>query len=310
MKPWLRFFLIFAFALTGCRSSTVVKQPTSTERTPLTATIVLPSGTPSPMPTQTATPTKTVQPLPSFSPTPTITLTPLNTLLPEFVEQTLQPLFREPLDCAAPCFWGMTPQKTTLDEANLFFNHLGLPSNSGIDQEKGNDYFYEYIRYESSNGLSSNIRLYGYKNLVETIRIQMSVPHKDQSSRKVWLAYTPETLIKRYGSPSRVILDYPIGPGPSFSFDMDLYFDANSMIVEYIGGDLVAPYFPYSPRICPLTEPPENVWAWFGDNPRYPPGPGVEVEKATSLTVDQFTQLMLGDPKNACFTLDWKAFYK
>ncbi len=309
-------FLIITldFAFVGCGSAGSTKIPTQPAQLlsptffPTTA-ISLPDLTVTPTITETLSPSPTVQ-LPSVTPFPTNTPTPLDTLQPEVVEQTLQPLFREPLDCPAPCFWGMTPQKTNLDEANLFFNHLGLKSNSGIDQEKGQDYFYEYIQYESSSGLSGYIRLYGYKNLVETIRIQMSVPHKDQNSRKVWLAYTPETLIKRYGSPSRVDLVYLVGPGPSFSYDMDLYFDANSMIVKYIGGDLVAPNFPYSPRICPLSSTTEHVWVWFGDNPRDPPSGGVEVEKATSLTIDQFTQLMLGDPKNACFTLDWKAFYK
>jgi hypothetical protein len=306
--------IILNFAFVGCGSTGSTKIPTQPAQLlsptffPATATS-LPDLTVTPTNTETISPSQTVQ-LPSITPSPTNTPTPLDTLRPEVVEQTLQPLFREPLDCAAPCFWGMTPQKTTLDEANLFFNHLGLPFNRGIDEEKGNDYFYEYIRYESSSGLSSNISLYGYKNIVETIRIQMSVPHQDQTSRKVWSAYTPEMLIKRYGSPSRVDLVYPIGPDIYYSYLINLYFDANSMIVEYIGGDLVAPNFPYSPRICLSNAPIEGVWAWFGDNPRDPPHPGVEVEKATSLTIDQFTQLMLGDPKNACFTLNWKAFYK
>ncbi len=307
--------VVLDFAFVGCGSTGSTMIPTqpaqllSSTFCPATA-IPLLDLTVTPTNTETISPSPTVQ-LPSATPFPTNTPTPLDTLQPEDVEQTLQPLFREPLDCAAPCFWGMTPQKTILDEANLFFNHLGLPFNRGIDQEKGQDYFYEYIRYESSSGLSSNISLYGFKNLVETIRIQMDVPHQDQASRKVWLAYTPETLIKRYGSPSRVDLVYPVGPDIYYSYLMNLYFDANSMIVEYIGGDLIAPNFPYSPRICPLTANPiEGVWFWLGDNPRDPPHPGVEVEKATSLTIDQFTQLMLGDPKIACFTLNWKAFYR
>jgi hypothetical protein len=307
--------IILDFTFVGCGSTGSTKISTQPAKLrsptffPATA-ISLPDLTVTPTTTHTISPSPTVK-LPSVTPSSTNTPTPFDTLQPEVVEQTLQPLFREPLDCAAPCFWGMTAQKTTLDEANLFFNHLGLPFNRGIDQEKGNDYFYEYIRYESSSGLSSNIRLYGYKNLIETIRVQMSVPHRDQASRKAWLAYTPETLIKRYGSPSRVDLVYLVGPDIYYSYLMNLYFDANSMIVEYIGGDLIAPNFPYSPRICPLTANPINqVWVWLGDNPRDPPHPGVEVEKATSLTIDQFTQLMLGDPRNACFTLDWKAFYR
>lgn len=303
--------LILVFALVGCGSTGSPTIPTRSVELlsptffPPTA-ISLPNLMGTPTSTETIAPTPTVQ-LPSVTPSPKNTPTPLDTLQPEVVELTLQPLFREPLDCAAPCFWGIIPQKTTLDEANLFFNHLGFKSNSGIDKEKGQDYFFDTTRYESSNGLSSRISLYGYKNLVETIWIQISVPNQDQASRKEWLAYSPETLIKRYGNPSQVYFLLAIGPDTSFLYEMLLYFDENSMIVKYIGHGS-APSLPYSPRICPLTAPFENVWIWLGDNPRYPPRPGLDVEKATSLTIDQFSQLMLGNPQNACFNLNDKAF--
>lgn len=303
--------VILAFALVGCGSTGSPMVPTQSVQllspTFFSATAIsLPNLAVTPTSTETIAPTPTVQ-LPSVAPSATNTPTPLDTLRPEVVEQTLQPLFREPLDCAAPCFWGIIPQKTTLDEANLFFNHLGLKSNSGIDQEKGQDYFFDTTRYESSSGLSSRISLYGYKNLVETIWIQMSVPYQDQSSRKEWLAYSPETLIKRYGNPSQVYFLLAFGPDTSFLYEMLLYFDANSMIVKYIGHGS-APSFPYSPKICPSTAPFENVWVWLGDNPRYPPRPGLEIEKATSLTIDQFSKVILGDPQNACFTINGEAF--
>lgn len=300
--PVVCLVLILACAFAGCDSPGSPVIPSAIPTTPNSQ----PDLALTPTGTETIVPTPTAQ-LPSVTPSPTNTPTPLDTLQPEIVEQTLQPLFREPLDCAAPCFWGIIPQKTTRDEARIFFNHLGLESDILSDQEKGSDTFFDRMKYESITGLRSLILLYGNKNLIGSINVRMSVSNQDQASRVEWRAYSPETLIKRYGNPSRIDFSLTLGPDNSYLYGMVLYFDANSMIVEYFGG-ASAPGFPYSHRICPLTAPFEHVWIWFGENPRYPPLPGLEIEKVSSLDVDQFSQLLLDDPQQACVTLKVEDF--
>ena len=97
--------------------------------------------------------------------------------------------------------------------------------------------------------------------------------------------------------------------GPWVKTIMIMYFDASNLIVDYSGLNLF-PHNPPSPRLCPLTAPFDYVRLWIGEDPPHPPMfDTVPLEKATSLTLDQFTQLMLGNPQNACFTINDNVFH-
>lgn len=98
-------------------------------------------------------------PIPTlFQPTPTsivlpiesATLTPLATLQSEQAQETIKTLLQEPVDCPAPCFWGIIPERTTLNEAINIFNHLDLPIwHNTLDNKE----LYG-IDYKFDNGLS------------------------------------------------------------------------------------------------------------------------------------------------------------
>jgi len=84
-----------------------------------------------------------------------------------------------------------------------------------------------------------------------------------------------------------------------------MYIDASDLIVGYYGIDMNPWMF------CPLTDTFFSVRLWMGQNPPQTPGglfETVPLEEATSLTMDQFTQLMLGSPDQACFALNEDAF--
>ena len=77
---------------------------------------------------------------------------------------------------------------------------------------------------------------------------------------------------------------------------MIMYFDTPGLIVHYSGYNMTPESF------CPMTAPFDFVRLWMGHNPPDTPSfETISLEDATSLTMDQFTQLMLGDPKKACF---------
>jgi hypothetical protein len=61
-------------------------------------------------------------------------------------------------------------------------------------------------------------------------------------------------------------------------------------------------------ELCPLTNKPFFIKFWMGDEPRYPPPPSVPLEQATTLTLEDFSKLMLGEPNKACFKLKDEAF--
>ena len=258
------------------------------------ATLATPSLTPKqvtliPSTTATLSPTHAI---------PTITLTLFNTLEPAQVKKTMEPLLKEPMNCSVPCFRGIVPGKTHLDEVRTFFSSLGFTPFEG-------DGFYT-IEYKPDSG-GFSVTFYTSGTIVENIVVRPYITKqtKEASSRE-WLAYSPETLIKQYGKPSRV--QFALDWGPNFVIVMIMYFDTLDLTVFYSGYNMI-PNRPHSPLLCPLTAPFDNVRLWTGYNSLNTPSyKTVSLEKATVLTTDQFTKLMLGDPKKACFTVHGDAF--
>ena len=127
-------------------------------------------------------------------------------------------------------------------------------------------------------------------------------PEKEKAgSPRKWLAYSPETLINRYGSPSKVNFNVDRGEAPSYG--MVMYFDSKKLIVEYYSYDLGARW-----QVCPLLNQMDSVWLWMGRDPQYPPLEDVPLEKATSMTIEEFSKLMTGIPSKACFILKEEVF--
>jgi hypothetical protein len=84
---------------------------------------------------------------------------------------------------------------------------------------------------------------------------------------------------------------------------MVMYFDAENLIVEYYSYDLGAKL-----QVCPPTDQMDSVRLWMGQDPQYPPLEDVPLEKATSMTMEEFSKLMTGDPNKACFKLKPEIF--
>jgi hypothetical protein len=285
---------MLAFALVGC-GLTLVKDPTPTRQILITTPIFTSTSsiTPKPLITIDQQHLTTV--------TPTTTVTPINTLEPDKAIEEITTLMRNPVDCSAPCFWGITPGQTKIGEARNIFSHYGLQMASKTYDGKG----FHSIHYVLDSILSNWVTLTTQNNIVENIRIQITIERQNSETSRYWLAYSPETLIKRYGPPSRVDIVADWGPGPFFA--MQMYFDDFDLIVQY-SGDNIIPNQKSSSQVCPKTDQFENVWLWMGKNPEDPPSQGKPLENVASITMDQFTQLIIGDSKQACFILNGDMF--
>jgi len=234
---------------------------------------------------------------------PSATVTPLDTLKPAQITETLQPLLQEPMNCAVPCFWGITPGKTSLEDVRIFFSKLGFTPFEKVYEGRG---FYT-ILYNTGSGYDSHVTFHVNNSLVENIVITPDIPKPKAGGLRDWIAYSPETLITRYGNPSSVrftLSSYGLaGSLPNIAVNMIMYFDTSDLIVHYSGYNMTPASF------CPLTASFDHVRLWIGNNP--PDTPSFEtipLEKATSLTIDQFAQLMKEEPAKACFTLKEEAF--
>lgn len=227
--------------------------------------------------------------LPSNTPLPTVTQTSFNTLEPAQIIETLQPLLKNPMNCNVPCFWGIIPGKTHLDEIRIFFNRLGF-----ITREGNN--FYS-VGYKPNNGDGFSAIFYTSDTLVKSIEVTPYIAKQaKEGNHQEWIAYSPETLIKRYGSPSHV--QFSVNQQQSVTIDMIIYFDISDLIVQYSGYNMTPEKF------CPLMAPFDFVRLWIGPNPlNIPSFDTLPLEEATSLTMDQFVHLITGDPKKACFAV-------
>ena len=295
IKPLLLLSLLLILPLGSAGCARVIANGETPTPTAMSS---LPSDTPSP--TVTGTPLVTLEPAQAIETIePLVTVAPLGTLEPAQARATIEPLLRDPMNCPVPCFWGIVPGTTSLDEAKAFFSRLGFAIFEGIDPNSGR--YFDTITYDTRTGYDFSATLQpDSRNLVENIVVTPHLSRPKEGSPREWIAYSPETLIKRYGTPSRV--EFAVGLGPNIGINMIMYFDASNLIVNYSGYDMTPKKF------CPLTAPFDFVRVWIGENPPDTPSfPTWPLDKATSLTVDQFSQLMLGDPKKACFAVNREA---
>lgn len=235
-------------------------------------------------------------------PTQTITLTPAATLKPDVAEQTMRTLLLEPVDCLAPCFWGIMPGQSTLGEAVRSITHFGLQllyTNTLYNKE------FRQSEYAFENGLSISVILTIQNKIVENLRVGITPEMQKAGVPRQWSAYSPETLINRYGMPSQMSI--AVDSGPRSFFDMVMYFDEVELIIEYTGYNIIGGTAT-SPQVCPLTDQFDHVGIWMGQNPVNPPPSGVPLEDATYITMEEFSELMTRNSDNACFNLKKEVF--
>lgn len=240
----------------------------------------------------------------TFSPqlTPTVTIILPATLEPKQAKETILTLLREPMDCDIPCFWGIIPGRTTFKEVMMTFAHLGLQLK--YNTTLGNKEYYE-LNYAVDSGLRVSPLLAIENNVVKNITVYITPEAQRAGIPREWSAYSPETLIKQYGPPSRV--DFFLGEIGPPTYSMQVYFKEVDLIIQYINIDHVV-FESGQAYVCPLLDQYNSVRVWLGENPQSPPGAAVPLEEATSMTLDEFASLMMGNPDQACFDLKKETF--
>lgn len=232
---WFSLVLISVIVLAGCAPVSPIIRPTQNVQlqspTSLPTTDTIP-----PISTATLAITKIPTSTPTLeiteTPSPTATQTLLATLRPESAKATMQSFSKDPMNCASPCFLGITPRKTTMNEVRAFLSPLGFKHREGTDPMNSGRDFYSF-GYESSIGHDSSVTLYSSNNFVENIVITPEITSQPGGSLREWIAYSPDTLIKKYGKPSRV--EFAFDPGQfNITIDMIMYFDPIDLIALYL----------------------------------------------------------------------------
>lgn len=227
-------------------------------------------------------------------------MTPLPTLEEEQANEIIQTFMQDAAFCETPCFLGIVPGKTTLGEALDIFRYLGLSPEKITYAGKS---FYD-VAYDFKSGLSISANMMIYEELVKNLTLDIHPEIQEAGFPREWLAFSPETLINRYGQPSKV--EIAVDWTPRTLFELIMYFDEDNLIVDYVGYDITSIRY-LSPYICPMTAQFDSVSLWMGEEPIYLPLEATPLEKATSMTIEEFSELMTGNPANACFDINDEA---
>jgi len=232
--------------------------------------------------------------------TPSITWTPLPTLSVQESQDRLKESLGINGDCKLPCFLGIEPGHTTLTEALDIFSHLGLRAeHTTLD----NKYFCG-VYYEFEGGPSFLLTLTILDENVKNLRVDITPDLQKPDEPRSWAIYSPESLIARYGTPSRV--DFFLGRHEPPRYSMQIYFETADLIIQYGSFDIT--FVPDGIQICPLVNQYDSVRVWLGKKPEYPPGLSVPLEESTSLSLEEFSELMVGNPYKSCFDLKEEVF--
>jgi hypothetical protein len=251
----------------------------------------------------------------TFIPEPTNTLVSTATLIsllspePNESKDVLQQLLMNQGLCKSPCFWGITPDRTTLGEAQNIFNSLGLDL---IQTSQEGEMVFYATSFGLENGVVTSVVLRVQNNLIDSIRTNIGFTNYEGSLLlQEALAFSPVSIQIQYDAPTYV--EFYISRAPNdgsslntVSYVMTTYYDSSDLVVEYKSKSISDENII---KICPLTDNFESVSVWHGKNAKNAPlKEGISLEKATPLSLEEFAGLVAEEPDNSCFDLNREHF--
>jgi hypothetical protein len=268
--------------------------------------LITPSLVPS-EPSSTATTPALLTPVeltlsPTATPIPTVTRTPLPTLSPEEREKLLAELLQTNGNCSRPCFWGIIPSTSDFDDSVAFLKSLGRKGLEGI---KDSIHYYN-VTYNYKDELSIGLAFQEHNGNVENINAGLGISQGSKISNLEWSAYQPDNVIKTYGTPSSIKIGLGEGPDGRISYQLLLTYDAAKLYLLYDPTDVVILPAPVL-HTCPLAEHGiSKLDMWLGKAPEDLSKGMKDIEEVSSLTIDDFSNLVIHKKERACFDIDLK----
>jgi len=249
-----------------------------------------------PSPVQSEAPIFTSTAFLTNTPEATVTLTPLPTLSQPISESEIKQLLQNDVDCRPPCFLGVVPEKTPLDELRNIFSHFGLP----LHDYEGKGLAYAIEQFPNSD-VPPQAVFHISNGQVKSTRVYLN-----QSNSFEWSMYSPSAMLKRFGAPSQVTFGLQVIHEPTPTpwkgwYRMTFFYDDLDLIVNYGDPEIRLGEFI---TVCPNKDDFEGVSIWLGKSPSYPPLPTQDgpLEQVTSFTPERFRDFLLLGP-GACFDL-------
>jgi hypothetical protein len=274
---------------TSCNSQPVTSSTLSTEPS-ITESMKTPSRTVELTPTSIAISI------------PTSARTPLPTLNSEERDVFLTELMQTNGNCSEPCFWGIIPGMSNFDDAVVFLKSLGR---KGLEGATDSTRYFNVTYPYKEDLIGLGFLEQGGK--VEDIRVGLDGLDSGIISSSDWSAFRPDSIIKTHGTPSSVKIGLGEGPNGYVIYQLLLSYDTEKLNILYDPIDdaiLPTPFL----HTCPLADRGiRKMKIWLGGTPTPQDLVGMKgIEEVTSLTVDEFSKLILDKGEKACFKIDLK----
>jgi hypothetical protein len=279
--------------------------------------------------TSTSVPSSTITMKAFPSETTTLTpqsmaLTPIPTVEKELLEDYIYDLMSNNEACPLPCWWGITPERSSVEEAVSFLNHFGVIVyvNDYYD-DLGKSLIYspkfelERITPDFNIGFVENGKE------LRSIFVVGENLNVSKNSWELWRNYTPAQILANYGVPTRVLLEAPgvsgIGNTGNTGYTLWLVYDDLGFIVRYDGIVRDLPIYHICPslntdsgqitRIHIYMQSPEDIWPLdksdsklvLSETDEYWAGTVKSIDEAAGISIDKFYQLFLQTEEPACF---------
>jgi hypothetical protein len=251
-----------------------------------------PIFTPSPFQSETPISTSTL----SFTATPesTETLTPHPTLSQSTSETEIKQLMQNDIECKLPCFLGVIPAQTTVDELENIFNHFGLHRATTLGSP------YTIFSFGQSE-IPPYSRFYIQHGMVQTIEIEIH-----QTNEFQWSLYYPAAMLTQFGTPSGVAFDFATITESGFTpsevwYSMTFVYDDLHLVIRYFMAEVK---FGELVTVCPNKDTFRGAIILLGkplEDTLSPTEKGT-LGESTSFTLEKFRDFLLLEP-NACFDL-------
>ena len=274
-----------------------------------------PDGSPIPLflsetPQPIVTEASTITPSPIFTPLPTLTTGEQ--------DNYVRSLLKDNPRCQLPCWWSISPGKTSWDETEGFLNFLGVTVGQ-TELESGVNHHWTLFKEELSELNLSFIEEDAPNGIVDTILVgsNFSGRQDQQDFESMWESYSPREVMRIYGVPSRVLLSTTgiIGLGDSgkHGYIVWIFYDQLGFMIRYDGTVADLPTYHFCLELKEGAEDINRIDLML-QNPSNPlplerddnilttdPSRAMSIQDAAGISVEEFYRLFTQDDKPACF---------
>lgn len=264
----------------------------------------------------------TATPQPTITEISTITLSPTFISLPTLTTGEQENYVREFLKtnagCHLPCWWGITPGRTSWQETEKILHYLGVTIGQ-TQLESGVKHHWTLFEDELSEFNLSFIEREMPNGIVDTIFVggNFSGKQDQRDFESLWESYAPKEVMRRYGVPSRILLSTigTIGLGDSgkHGYILWIFYDQLGFMMRYDGVVADLPTYHFCPalkvgvddiyRIDITLQHPDNALPleWDDSILTTEPSRAMSIQDSAGISVEEFYRLFIQDDRPACF---------